>query len=125
MTKDRTSELVRAYYDSWKNGMASYDEARLRAILAADLKFEGPLAGKLTSADAFLPGLARFVQSVKAFHMRQEIHAGHEAAALYDCDLTKPAGTFRFTEFFRVENDKISAITLVFDATEFRKLMAG
>lgn len=38
MENDKTRELVHAYYDSWKNGMASYDEGRLRSILAPDLR---------------------------------------------------------------------------------------
>jgi SnoaL-like domain len=124
MANDKTSELVLAYYESWKNGMASYDETRLRAILAPDLKFEGPLAGKRNSADAFLSGLAGFVKAVKAVRILQKVHAGNEAAVFYECDLTMPAGTFRFAEFLRVDKDTIQEINLVFDATEFRKLIA-
>jgi hypothetical protein len=119
---DRTTELVTAYYDSWKSGIASYDENLVRGILAANLEFEGPLAGKRDSAEAFLPGLAAFVKAVKTVRFVQQVFAGNQAAVLYDCDLSMPAGTFRFVEFFVVENDKIQAIKLVFDATEFRKL---
>ncbi len=54
MADDSAPKLVHAYYDSWKQGAASYDEARLLGILAPDLKFEGPIAGKQTSAQAFL-----------------------------------------------------------------------
>jgi SnoaL-like protein len=124
MADDKTTDLVLAHYDSWMNGMASYDETRLRGILAPDVKFEGPLSGKRTGADAFLPGLAGFVKILKALRILQKIHAGNEASVLYDCDITMPRGTFRFAEFFRVEKDKIKEIKLVFDATEFRKMIA-
>ncbi len=124
MANDRTNELVLANYDSWKNGMASYDEKRLRIILASDLQFEGPIAGKRSGAETFLPGLVQFVQTLKALRILHKILAGNEACVLYDCDITVPTGTFRFAEFLRIENDKIQEIKLVFDATEFRKLIA-
>jgi hypothetical protein len=124
MANSDTPEVVLDYYDSWKNGIGSFDEMRLRGILAADLKFEGPIAGKKNGAEDFLSGLIPFVKTLKAHRILQTLHAGNEAAVLYDCDLTAPSGTFRFAEFFRVERDKIQEIKLVFDATESRKLGA-
>src|SRR5215472_6607731 len=121
MPDNKTTGLLIAYYDSWKNGAAALDEARLRGILASDLRFEGPIAGKRSGADAFLPGLARFVKTLEVLRVLHLVHSGGEAAVLYDCDLTMPAGTFRFAEFFRIEREKIHEIKLVFDATEFRK----
>ena len=122
VTNDKTSELVLAYYDSWKNGMADFDETRLKAILAPDLEFEGPFAGRQHGAQALLPGLIGFVKTLKELRFVQKVQSGNEAAVLYDCDITLPAGTFRFVEFFRVEDDKIQQINLVFDTSEFRKL---
>jgi hypothetical protein len=117
IANDDTPELVLAYYDSWKNGIATFDEMRLRGILAADLTFEGPIAGKKNGADAFIGRLIQFVKTLKAHRMLQRVHAGNEAAVLYDCDLTVEPGTLRFAEFFRVEKAKIREIKLVFDAT--------
>lgn len=122
MPNDPTADLVLAYYDGWKNGAAAYDEARLRDILASDLKFEGPIAGKQESADTFLPGLLGFVKTLEGLHVLSLICSGDEAAVLYDCDVTMPRGTFRFAEFFRVEGENIREIKLVFDATQFRRL---
>ncbi len=34
----------------------------------------------------------------------------------------RSAGTLRFAEFIRVENDRIQLIKLVYDPTEFRRL---
>ena len=42
---------------------------------------------------------------------------------MYDCDTATPAGVIRTAEFFTTKNGKISAIRLVFDASELRKLM--
>ena len=124
MASDRTRELVQAYYDSWKDGMASYDEERLRGILAPDLRFEGPIAGKREGLEPFLGGLADFVRALQAHQMVRQMHAGDEASALYDCNVGASAGTLRFAEFLRVENDRIQEIKLLYDATEFRRLMA-
>ena len=35
------TDLITAYYDTWKNGIASFDEARLRGMLAPDFVYEG------------------------------------------------------------------------------------
>jgi hypothetical protein len=121
---EKTRELVQAYYDSWKDGMASYDEERLRDILAPDLRFEGPIAGKREGREPFLVGLADFVRALKAHRIVRQMHAGDEASALYDCNVGASAGTIRFAEFVRVENDRIQEITLLYDANEFRRLMA-
>jgi hypothetical protein len=124
MENDKTRELVQAYYNSWKNGMASYDAERLRSILAPDLRFEGPIAGKRDGLEPFLVGLSDFVRALKAYQMVRQVDAGDEASALYDCKIGVSAGTLRFAEFFRVQNDKIQEIRLLYDATEFRRLMA-
>ena len=67
MANDRTNELVLAYYDSWKNGMASYDEKRLRSILASDLQFEGPIAGKGAARKRFFPDWPSLSRRSKPF----------------------------------------------------------
>jgi hypothetical protein len=125
MDNDKTREVVQGYYDSWKNGMASYDEGRLRSILAPDLWFEGPIAGKRHGLEPFLLGLADFVRMLKAYRTVQQMHAGDEASTLYDCDIGVSAGKLRFAEFLRVQNGKIQEIKLLYDATEFRRLAAS
>jgi hypothetical protein len=125
MENDKTREVVQSYYDSWKDGMASYDEGRLRSILAPDLRFEGPIAGKRDGLEPFLVGLKDFVRTLKTYRIVQQMHAGNEASALYDCTIGVSAGTLRFAEFFRVQNDKIQEIQLLYDVTELRRRMAS
>jgi ketosteroid isomerase-like protein len=119
-----TVDVVRAYYESWQGGPAAYDQARLRGLLADDIAFEGPLAGKVTGAEAVLPGIERFVGTVRSLRMLQLVCGGDEAAAVYDCELAAPSGVFRFAEFFRVGDGKIQQLRLLFDTVEFRKLAA-
>lgn len=118
-TAERTAALVAAYYESWRGGIGSFDEERVRDLLAPDLVFDGPIAGRRTGAEPFLVGLRRFVSTIDAFHPLQEIRSDAEASALYDCDL--PGGRVRFAEFLRTGGERIQAITLVYDAGEFQR----
>jgi len=123
MATERTLELVRAYYDSWSQGEARYDEARLRRTLHPKLAFESPI-GKRATLDDFLPGLARFAKTLKGFTMLQLITSGSEAAAIYDCALTAPVDCLRCAEVFRIEGEQIVSIRLVFDATAYKSAAA-
>jgi ketosteroid isomerase-like protein len=122
MTDGRAIDIVHAYYDSWKRGIQSFDATTVRSLFASDLVYEGPIVERRIGFDAFLPGLTRFVQSVRSFSLIQELQGEGEAAVLYDCDLTLPAGKHRFAEFFRVRDGKITELRLLYDATEYRKL---
>lgn len=114
-------ELISAYYDSWRNGITSFEENRVSGVLAEDLDFEGPIAGKRQGAAGFVGGLKRFVEGLQApIRMLQQVGTDHQAAALYDADL--PNGTMRFAEFFDVDGGRIQAIKLVYDAAQYRAL---
>jgi hypothetical protein len=121
MTRNGSGELIGAYYDSWRSGMVSFDGARLDAILAEDLDFEGPIAGKRRGAAGFIGGLARFVEGLQApIEVLQMVVSPSGAAALYDTAL--PAGSMRFAEFFQLADGRINAIKLVYDTTQYRAL---
>jgi len=119
MTTEKTLELVRAYYDSWKGLPGHCDESSLRRVLHPRLQFESPVS-KHDSSEAFLPGLTRFNGTVRARHMLQMFGSGDEAAAIYDCELTAPVDSLRCAEIFRVEGGCICSIRLVFDASAYR-----
>jgi hypothetical protein len=103
-------DIIDTYYEI----LADFDGERLRAILAPDLIFEGPIAGRRAGADAFLAGAAGFAAALRELTMLQR----EGASALYDAQLT--GGTVRFAEFFRVADDRIHAITLVYDPASYR-----
>jgi ketosteroid isomerase-like protein len=113
--------LVRAYYESWQNGIATFDKERLTEILAEDLDFEGSIAGKRRGAAGFMVGLQRFVEAMKPpIRVQQRVEAGDLAAVLYEAEL--PGGSMRFAEFFRVEHGRIAAIQLLYDPAQYLAL---
>ena len=121
LTKNSTAEVIDGYYDSWRSGIASFDGARLGAILAEDLDFEGPIAGKRRGAAGFIGGLTRFVEGLQApIRILQEVDAADGAAVIYDADLL--GGSMRFAEFFQVAAGRIQAIKLLYDAAQYRAL---
>ncbi|MCX6179392.1 MAG: hypothetical protein NT163_08540 [Chlorobiales bacterium] len=52
--------------------------------------------------------------------MLHSFYDTESAALLYDCNSASPAGVIRTAEFLTVSDNKISAIRLVFDASELR-----
>ena len=121
---DTINAIVAAYYDSWQRGIAAFDEATLRRILAPDLLFEGPIAGSRTGSEGFVRGLADFAKSLRGLHMVQQVITGDEAAMLYDCELGSSSGTLRFAEFLALRDGRIQSIRLVYDPAAFLKLIA-
>jgi ketosteroid isomerase-like protein len=109
-------DLVRAYYETLGDG--TFDGDRLRAILAPQLAFEGPLAGQRVGAEMFIKGVTGFAETMKGQTMLHQLHAGDEAAVLYDAEM--PGGSVRFAEFFRAADGKIQSLRLLFDATAYR-----
>jgi ketosteroid isomerase-like protein len=116
-------ELVTAYYEAWTRG--TFDEDRLRAILAEDLVFEGPLAGHRVGAEGFIRGVRDVSNALKDFRLIHRLENGDQVAVLYDCDLARPAGTHRFAEFFSIQDGRIRAINLLYDGTAWRNLAAS
>jgi len=121
MAIDQKTDVIEAYYASWQNGIGSFNEAGLRRLLAADFVYDGPIAGRRPGVESFTQGLKAFVKTLRGMRMIAQLRTGNEAAFLYDCDVSQPAGTFRFAEFLRVGDGQIHEIKLVFDATEFRQ----
>lgn len=121
IAKTKAADLIEEYYRSWRGGISSFDESRVRDVLDENLDFEGPIAGKRRGAAGFIGGLKRFVEGLQApIHMLDQIDSQNHVAVLYDANL--PAGTMRFAEFFRVGDGRIQSIKLLYDATQYRAL---
>lgn len=117
----KPAELIDRYYASWRDGIATFDEAGARGVLADNLDFEGPIAGKRQGAVGFVGGLRRFVEGLRApIHILQQINSGNQAAVMYDADLSE--GTMRFAEFFHLGDRRIQSIKLLYDAAQYRAL---
>src|ERR1700724_445981 len=112
IANNKTAELIEDYYGSWRGGISSFDESRVRDVLVENLDFEGPIAGKRQGAAGFVGGLKRFVEGLRApIRILDRIDSGHQAAVLYDADL--PEGTMRFAEFFHIGDGRIQSIKLL------------
>lgn len=114
---EQAAELVRTYYETLRGGTATFDADRLRAVLATDLAFEGPIAGAVTGAERFIAGVSGFVETMTTMTMLHRVASGDEVAALYDARL--PGGTVRFAEFFRIEGERIRSLRLLYDAGDY------
>lgn len=112
------AQIVHVYYEILKSGTATVDDTRLRAILATDLVFEGPIAGHVVGAERFIKGVSGFIETVRSITMLHELHSQDTVATLYDARM--PGGTVRFAEFFRIEDGKIQSLRLLYDPAEYR-----
>jgi hypothetical protein len=113
-------EIVTKYHHAWTAG----DIKSAREYLADDLDFKGSI-DTFNRADDFIAALSGFQKMLRGVNLIQSFFSDTGAALLYDCDTLSPAGVIRTAEFFTMADGKITAIRLVFDATELRKLMAG
>ena len=115
-----TKLVVTNYHNAWTSGTME----AARACLADELDFQGSI-DTFHTADDFIVALTMFQQMLSSVTVIHSFYSDSGAALLYDCNTTSPAGVIRTAEFFTVLDSKITSICLVFDATEFRKLMAG
>jgi len=111
-------EIVTRYHQAWTGGNIK----SAREYLADDLEFQGSI-DTFSRADDFIAALAGFQKMLRGVKLIQSFFSQTGAALLYDCDTPTPAGVIRTAEFFTMTEGKITAIRLVFDATELRKLM--
>lgn len=110
--------VLQAYYRILGAGIGTYDPGgEFRTLLADDLEFEGPLAGKRTGAEGFCQGVKGFIANVTDINVIQEVHGVHASAVLYDAQM--PGGTVRFAEFFSISDGKIAALRLHYDAADY------
>ena len=109
---------MRPITTAWTTG--DFDTAR--RCLADDLDFKGSI-DTFHKADDFVAALKGFQGMLRCVTILKSLFEQEGAALLYDCDTATPAGVIRTAEFFSTKDGKISAIHLVFDATELRKLM--
>jgi hypothetical protein len=116
-----TKAIVRGYHNAWSDAK---DIISAGNFLASDLKFRGSMFSHDCSEE-FLKSLSGLLPVMTGVNMIDEFYEDNRAFLLYDLSTDGPAGTMRIAEHFRVENGKIIAIILVFDATEMRKMMSG
>jgi SnoaL-like domain len=118
-TTPNTREIVRAYHEAWTSG----DIAAAGQFLGEDFTTRAPV-GSYDSKDAYLTGLSRFRGFVTGLDLISELYGDGEAMLLYDVHTDTPAGTLRTAEYFKLRGDRIASTLLVFDATEWKAMLA-
>jgi SnoaL-like protein len=110
----QTRQIVEQFFSAWTTGNA----AAARALMADDMRYEGPL-NTYDTADALHGPLMQFATLLRSARMIDVIVEGDRAALLYDCEL--PNGTLRSATFQRVANHKIVSYVQAFDPTLLRQ----
>ena len=102
-------EIARTYFRAWKAG----DFDALRAILADDVTFRGPL-GTADGAEECLRGLRGMAEIVTDIVVQHVFVDGAEVLTWYDLHtrVAPPAPTANWSH---IENGKVSRILATFD----------
>jgi ketosteroid isomerase-like protein len=113
---DAARNTAATYFDAWK----ARDFARLRAVLADDVDFDGPLA-RVQGGDDCLKGLQGMAQIMTGLDVRKVFLDGADVLTWFDL-ATSVAETVPVANWMHVEGGKITQIKVVFDA---RGIAAG
>lgn len=119
-TIERSREIVRAYHDAWTGG----DIPTAGRSLGENFTTRAPV-GSYDSKDAYLAGLTRFRGLVTGLEMISELYGENQATLLYDVHTNTPAGTLRTAEHFKLSDDEIVFTQLIFDATDWKAMLAS
>ncbi|MFC6879444.1 MULTISPECIES: nuclear transport factor 2 family protein [Actinomadura] len=118
VVSDTAPSLLRAYYRVLTGGIENYEDGReLAPLLADDLEFEGPIAGRVTGAARFIQGVKGFIANVSEIDLVQEVNGPDGSAVLYDAHL--PKGVVRFSEFFTFNGGRIQRLHLQYDPAAY------
>lgn len=110
--------VLKEYYGILTGGIESYGEGQeLAPLLAEQLDFEGPIAGKIMGRLPFLQGVKGFIANVSRIDLVQEVHGPEGTAVLYDAYM--PKGVVRLTEFFQISDGKIQRLRLLYDPAQY------
>ncbi|MBN6054142.1 nuclear transport factor 2 family protein, partial [Nonomuraea sp. RK-328] len=118
VVSDDAPSVIQAYYRVLTGGIENYEDGRdLVPLLADDLDFEGPIAGRVTGADRFRQGVRGFIANVSGIDLIQEVNGPDGTAVLYDAHL--PKGVVRLAEFFTIADGRIRRLRLQYDPADY------
>lgn len=104
-----------AFTEAWTR----HDMDTAADYLAADVIFDGPVAGHLTGAEAYMEGLTPFAQAVTDMRMIAALGDDEQALIMYEAT-TGPFGTLTCAEHLTIRDGKIQADRLTFDTYKLR-----
>lgn len=113
MSGTHPETVAESYFQAWK----SNDWQKLRAVLANDATFRGPLA-TIDGADDLTQGLQRMAEITTDIVVRKRFVDGPDVLTWFDLhtSVAPPAPTANWSH---VEDGKITAIRVTFDARDF------
>ena len=108
MQQDSVSDLIRKYFAAF----LAQDRKTLEEGLSDDFTFTSPRDDHISKTDFFercLPGSDQF----RTFQIEKLFVQSNEAFVLYQAEL-KNGTTFRNTEFYKLEGNKIKQVEVFF-----------
>ena len=103
-----------AYFEAWR--AKDFDAAR--GHLHDDLSFQGPF-DSFNSAEDLISAITQLGGLVKTLEKRNVLVDGQDVCIIYDLVPVKDASNVGMAELYRVVDDKISAIRVIFDTAAF------
>jgi ketosteroid isomerase-like protein len=102
-------DLAETYFTAWQD----QDADALRAILADDVTFDGPMA-TLDNAEEAVEGLMGLAAATTKLEVRKRLADGDDVITWFEIS-TEDAGPLPTANWSRVEDGKITAIRVAFD----------
>jgi len=112
-------EVIQKYQEATGKG----DFVTARKLVHDDLAFHGPI-DRFDKPEPLFEALKTLLPIVERIEVRKVFVDGNDVCVLYDM-VTKTSGTELIVEWFKVRDDKIASIRVVFDARPFAGLHAG
>jgi hypothetical protein len=111
-------QVAEGFFDAW----TSKDFERARRLLH-DVSFEGPI-DSFSDADSYLASLRQLSGIVTGAEKQKVFVDGDDVCVIYDLK-TAPVPSSRTSEWYRVRDGKIAAVSVVFDARPFAPLFGA
>ena len=112
MAHTNAKEIV----DRYNNALGTRDFAGARALLADDLRFEGPI-DRFQKADDYVAAIKGLYGMVKGVEHQASIGEGDDVAVFYVLDT--PVARAPVAEWYTVRGGKITSLRAYFDARPF------
>ncbi len=116
-------EIIENFYTSLAQKNDKWQENLSENVVFSDASNKLHAEGR----DAFIRSFTPFLRSVENVRMKQLIAEGGDACAVVSYDYISPKGVRWHqddAEVWRIVDGKIAALTIYFDVTEFRAMMA-
>jgi hypothetical protein len=111
-------QVAEGFFDA----STSKDFERARRLLH-DVSFEGPI-DSFSDADSYLASLRQLSGIVTGAEKQKVFVDGDDVCVIYDLK-TAPVPSSRTSEWYRVRDGKIAAVSVVFDARPFAPLFGA